>query len=516
MKQCKLKSGDSLWAQSGQIRSKPSLKADTSADVCIVGAGIAGLSTAYHLALAGKNVVVLDDGKIGGGQTMVTSAHIASILDRRYYEIEASRGRDAARLAAQSHVTAIQAIESTVQREDLDCDFQRLDGYLFVPPGESPDVLDSEFDAVQRTGAIEVQRVHRAPWPDFDTGPALRFAQQAQFHPIKYMKGLVAAIHRLGGRIHCKTHVTQIEGGEQARITTSHGPIVTAHDVIVATNTPINDLFALHTKQAPYMTYVICARLPADAVPDGLFWDTANPYHYVRLQRDEESPTHAYLLVGGEDHKTGQADDGANRFLRLEHWARERFPRIESVPFHWAGQVMESIDGLAFIGRNPSDKENVFVVTGDSGMGMTHGTIAGLLLRDLILGKENPWTELYNPSRAPLATAASYVQENLNVAAQYTDWLTPGDIDSVEALKPGEGAIMRSGLHKMAVYRDKQGTVCKLSAVCPHLKCVVAWNSAETTWDCPCHGSRFDPHGKVLNGPANSDLAPWPKTEKDE
>lgn len=506
--------GESVWAHSERIAMHPELRVDTSVDVCVIGAGITGLTVAYLLAEAGKKVIVLEDGRIAGGQTEVTSAHLSNVLDRRYYEIIEWRGQGIAELAAASHAAAIDEIESITQRERLDCDFRRLEGYLFAAPGDSHDAIEREWDAMRGLGVLKVERAKRVPWPKYNTGPCLRFANQGQFHPLKYLAGLSLGVERLGGRICCKTHAASVVGGESAHVTTAEGIIVMAEDVVVATNTPINDLLTIHTKQAPYITYVVGAKLPASAIPQALYWDTDSPYHYVRIQPSEDTPDQVILLVGGEDHKTGQADDGNERFGRLEQWARERFPEIEEIPYRWSGQVMESIDGLGFIGRNPGDEPNVFIATGDSGLGMTHGTIAGLLLRDLILGNENPWTEVYNPSRTPPGTAVKFLGENLNVATQYLKWLTPGEIASADDLKPGHGGILRSGLEKVAVYRDKDGNLTKLSAVCPHLKCAVAWNSTESTWDCPCHGSRFDSHGTVLNGPANHNLTEWQGDKK--
>jgi Rieske Fe-S protein len=255
------------------------------------------------------------------------------------------------------------------------------------------------------------------------------------------------------------------------------------------------------------MTYVIGARVPAGSVPRVLGWDTGDPYHYIRMQED-------WLIVGGEDHKTGQASDTPERYARLEAWARKRFPMMGPVELNWAGQVMETQDYLAFIGRNPMDHENVYVCTGDSGMGLTHGTIAGMLISDQILGRPNPWASLYDPSRVTLRAASEFARENANVALQYGDWLTGGDVDSVDEVRPGTGAILRRGLEKIAVYRDEQGRVHERHAKCPHLGCVVHWNPAETTWDCPCHGSRFDRYGKVINGPANRDLAPAERSQE--
>jgi Rieske Fe-S protein len=267
---------------------------------------------------------------------------------------------------------------------------------------------------------------------------------------------------------------------------------------------PVNDRVAIHTKQAPYMTYVIGATVPRDAVPRALYWDTHDPYHYVRVQAADAD--HDLLIIGGEDHKTGQANDTDLRHERLETWARVRFPMIEDVAYRWAGQVMETLDGLAFIGRNPLDADNVYIATGDSGMGMTHGTIAGMLLTDLINGDRNPWTELYDPSRKPLGAVREFAREAVNMVAQYADWVSPGERLDEEHILPDSGAVLRRGLKKVALYRDEQGRMHEYSAVCPHLGCIVRWNPTEKTWDCPCHGSRFTRQGQVINGPSNDDL----------
>jgi Rieske Fe-S protein len=218
-------------------------------------------------------------------------------------------------------------------------------------------------------------------------------------------------------------------------------------------------------------------------------------------------PDHDLLIVGGEDHKTGQAINTAERHARLMQWASQRFPMIQSVEFQWGGQVMETIDGLAFIGRNPMDHSNVFIATGDSGMGLTHGTIAGILLTDLLVGRKNPWTELYDPARKTLSASGTFLKETLNMATQYVDWVTPGEVRDETQIAVDCGAVVRRGLTKVAVYRDATGQLHEFSAVCPHLGCIVHWNEAEKSWDCPCHGSRFEKLGKVINGPANRDLA---------
>lgn len=468
------------------------LAGDMRTEVCIVGAGIAGIMTAYLLARAGRQVVILDDGPVGGGETGRTTAHLSSALDDGFAHLERLHGREGARLAAASHSAAIDVIETTIREEAIDCDFLRLDGFLFRPPGDQSDVLERELAAAHRAGLRDVERLPRAPEAPFDTGPCLRFPRQAQFHPLRFLTHVARAVQRLGGRI-ALAHVTDCDAGPPARVVSSDG-VVTCDAAVFATNSPIVDRFAIHTKQAPYRTYAIAARLPLGTMAPALYWDTLDPYHYVRLERD-------LLLVGGEDHKTGQADDGDARFARLEAWTRERFP-VGEVVSRWSGQVLEPVDGLAFIGRDPGIDRNVFIATGDSGHGMTHGTIAGVLLRDLIIGRENDWERLYAPNRVPLRALGEYLRENANVAGQYADLVTGGDVASEAEIRPGHGAVVRDGLRKLAVHVGEDGVVHRLSAICPHLGCVVQWNTTEATWDCPCHGSRFAVDGTVLNGPA--------------
>jgi len=473
-----------------------------------VGAGIAGLTTAYLLAREGLSVIVLDDGPIGGGETGRTTAHLSNAIDDRYVEMERLHGRDGARLAAESHTTAIDRIEAIVREENIACDFERLDGYLVLSPGDPPDLLEQECDAAHRAGLTTVELLSNTPYEGFQNMPCLRFPRQGQFHPLRYLTGIATAFTRLGGRLYTSTRVTAVRSGSRATVETASGRVVQADAIVMATNTPVNDLLAIHLKQAAYRTYVIGARIPRGSVPAALYWDTQDPYHYIRRRPwDDRSDL---LIVGGEDHKTGQADDTEKRHARLVQWARPYFPMMGKIEFQWSGQVMESMDGLAFIGRNPMDQSKVYVATGDSGMGMTHGTIAGMLITELIRGRTHPWAGLYDPSRVRLRATPEFAQENANVVAQYTDWVTGGDVERIEDIPSNSGAILRDGMSKIAVYRDEQGVCHARSAVCPHLGCIVSWNGTEQTWDCPCHGSRFEKLGKVINGPALADLAPVP------
>jgi glycine/D-amino acid oxidase-like deaminating enzyme/nitrite reductase/ring-hydroxylating ferredoxin subunit len=500
-----------LWSQQVKI---PKFRALTpqqklEVDVCVVGAGIAGLTVAYLAASEGMSVVVLDEGPIGGGQTCRTSAHLASAIDDRFIEMERLHGVEGSQLAYQSHATAIDTIERIAKEEKIACEFARLNAYLSATASDPPDLLDRELAAAKRAGFADVEKLARG---GFDNGPCLRFGSQARFQPMMYIVGLAEAFKRKGGKIYTGRRVMDVQGSDPdkkkpARITLQGlRKTVAANHVVVATNTPapINDWFGIYTKQSSYRSYVIGAPIPHKSVEDALYWDTADPYHYVRLDHRPGS-AEDILLIGGEDHKTGQFPEHGAPFMKLAEWARNYFPAMGEVQYRWSGQVQEPADGLAFIGRAVTDKAEVFVVTGDSGMGLTHGTIAGLLITDQIAGRPNPWEKLYDPARK--IVNSEFVKENANTVAQYKDLLTPGEVKSVDEIPVAHGAIVREGLTKLAVYRDGDGKVHKCSAICTHLQCVVKWNHIEHSWDCPCHGSRFDAMGKVLMGPAIEDLA---------
>ncbi len=470
-------------------------------DVCIVGAGIAGLTTAYELVRQGTRVTVLDDGPIGGGETGRTSAHLASAVDDHFYLLENNFGERAARLVARSHAAAIDYIENTVNELAIDCDFQRVDGYLYAPPGKNADrELDKELTAARRAGLL-VERVDRAPLP-FDTGPALRFGRQAEFHPLRYLRALAEAVVEQGGHIHTGVHVEAIDPGQPLTLKLAGDRRLLCRIAIDATNSTITSPIKLTIRQAAYRSYVIAFDLAAGVIPHGLYWDTADPYHYIRLAPGAAG--REVLIVGGEDHRTGQGDP-ERAWTDLEAWVRKWIPVAGAVVSRWSGQIIEPADGPAHIGRSP-DIEHVYVVTGDSGNGLTHGTIAGLLLPELMRGHWPAWADVYDPKRSHLHSIGTLVKDAAQSAAPYTDWLRAGDVSSIDDIQRGQGAVVRRGLHLVAAYRDEAG-VCHLnSAVCPHLRGIVSWNGVEQTWDCPCHGSRFDARGRVLNGPASTDL----------
>ncbi len=512
----------SIWVESVKIPSSKPLASNTECDVVIVGAGIAGMTTAYLLAKSGKNVIVVDDGPVGGGETSHTTAHLTNEIDDRYFEIRRIHGEEAAQIAAESQTRAIDQIETIVNELEIDCDFLRVNGYLFVGKDKNSKELDRELEAIRATSLKGVKKLSRIPQLPFESGPCLEFPNQAQFHPLKYLKGLRAAILKLDGKIFEGTHIVSIapeategskdSGNEQKRVVvkSKEGFTVTACSALIATNTPVNDWVVMHTKQSAYRTYVIGLEIPEGSLEPKLLWDTEKPYHYVRIQVEklDEEKTRTVLIVGGEDHKTGQDSPAGYRehFDALESWAQDRFPFLIKRVLQWSGQVMEPVDGLAFLGKNPKDDTDTYIITGDSGMGMTNCTAGAMIVHDLIMGIQNPWAKLYDPARKSLMSAGEFLDENINAVAQMADWVMGGDVGSARDIKAGTGAVVSHGLDKVAVYRDMDGALHEYSAKCPHLGCVVHWNPIETSWDCPCHGSRFDTEGQVLNGPTLAGL----------
>jgi glycine/D-amino acid oxidase-like deaminating enzyme/nitrite reductase/ring-hydroxylating ferredoxin subunit len=503
----------SSWKEGLQTPTYPLPPFASHADVCVVGAGIAGLMSAYLLSKAGKSVIVLDDGPVAAGQTERTSAHLSNAIDDRFYEIERMHGEEGARICYQSHTAAIELLEQVSREEKIDCDFRRIDGLLFPLPSDAADELEKELAAAQRAGFTGAEIRNDVTLAGRSRGRCIRFPNQGRFQPLKFIYGLARVLDRRGVKIYTGCRVKDVQGldakkGEPARATIDDGPAaVTADSIIVATNTPapINDWMGIYTKQSPYRTYIVAAQIPKGSFEDVLYWSNwVNDefYYYVRV---DPRSGHDLLIIGGEDHKVGQMPEGDSPFDKLEAWARKEFPIIERFVNRWSGQVQEPTDHVAFIGKAPTKGDNVYVITGDSGMGLTHGTLGARLVSDLILGRPNPWAKLYDPSRKSLTS--DFVSENLNAMKRFAvDYFTGGDVDSEADVPAGHGAIVREGLKKIACYRDENGIAHRMNAACTHLKCVVQWNHEERSWDCPCHGSRFDPTGKVVMGPAIDDL----------
>ncbi|MBZ4042113.1 FAD-dependent oxidoreductase [Flavobacterium hibisci] len=515
LKNSSITSGEnvSFWIDSSPIISGDKPNQDIDTEVLIIGGGIAGLTTAYKLLKAGKKVVIVEDGFIGSGETGRTTAHLTCALDDRYYFLENTFGEEAAKLAAESHAAAIDEIEKIVDDLNIECSFKRANGYLFLHPTDKEKNLEKEFNATQRAGLKTALLKGIPGLANCEQQSCVAFSNQAQFHVLHYLKGLADAVISLGGIIYTEAHAENITK-KGAKV---NGFTFSANHIVVATNTPINDVVTMHTKQHAYRTYVIAGKVRKGTLPYSLWWDTGDqeskwvsqPYHYVRLESFDDH--YDLLISGGEDHKTGQADEEnipeSARYDRLEAWTRNYFPMLEDdLTYRWSGQVMEPVDSLGFMGKNPGD-DNIYIITGDSGNGMTHTTIGAMIICDSIMGIKNKWEDLYNPSRITLKTTGDFIKEAGNMASQYLDWISGSDLDNTADLPPGEGAIINSGLKKIAVYRDYDNALKAFSAVCPHLGCVVQWNNDEKSFDCPCHGSRFDSEGTVINGPAQGDLS---------
>lgn len=496
-----------LWRDTEVIPKQPQQTGQVSVDVCVIGAGITGLTAADLLKRSGKTVAVIDLGRIGWGETSHTTAHLTEVFDLDYRDLISKFGIEGAQLAAQSMRRSIERIEENTLRHGISCDFERVAGYQFTEDKQQSDELEEEAEAATKSG-VPNELVFAAPLP-FNTARAIRFDHQAQFNPLRYLDGLARRIGGQGSYIFEETRMVDVEEGEPCRVITDRGTIV-ADDVFVAANVPSTNRFFLHSKIAAYRTYAIAARVRDNFDYKNLFWDIDDPYHYIRSYEMNGFP---YMIIGGEDHKTGQDDHTDVHFKKLEDWAHARFD-IETITHRWSGQIIESVDGLPYIGRNPLS-DHVFVATGFSGTGMTFGTIAGMLVSDLIIGNQNPWADLYDAGRIkPFAGIRSFIAENIDFPSHLIgDRFLPAQETSTATIRENQGAIVRMGAKKVAAYRDPEGELHLMSPVCPHLGCHVHWNEAEKSWDCPCHGSRFNPTGRLLNGPAVSDLASEDFTE---
>lgn len=500
----------SPWIDKTAERQYLPLIVNLDTDVVIVGGGLAGISTAYNLVNRGYSVVVVEDGLLASGETGRTTAHLSSALDDRFYNLEKLFGKEKTRLIYESHRDAIDFIEQTIIKENIDCDFNRVNGYLFPHATDTVETLEKEYVAAIEAG-VPVEWVDQVPAMRMQPLKALMFQQQAQIHPLKYLLGLADTITMKGGKIYTGSHVEQID---EKGVTTSDGFRVNAKHIVVATNSPVNSRILLPLKQYAYRTYAIAALIMKNSLPAALWWDTGDksidkdfpPYHYVRTQPYNQE--FDLLITGGEDHKTGLMGNMSemDRHGNLEAWTRDRFD-IGEVVYKWSGQVMEPYDGIGFIGRNMGDKDNIYMITGDSGHGMTHTTIGSLLVSDLISGKENSWEHIYRPGRINLKAGRVFFKETIGTLLNYyrTRPDHPGSV-SLASIPLNDAEVVEFEGQKAGVYRDERGLLHMVSATCTHMGCTTRWNNVEKTWDCPCHGSRFSITGEVINGPANFPL----------
>ena len=495
----------SYWIDTTGTTSYAPLTADENVDVCVIGGGIAGITAAYLLAKAGKSVIVVDRERIAMSETGHTTAHLQIVMDTRLADLVPRFGFDATKLAWDSQLEAAQLIESLAQEHRIECELQHLDAYLYSPREKDGKMLEEERRLATKMGyGCEAADPSAIPFP---AKHAIRYLDQRKFHPRKYLLGLAQAATRLGVRFHEGTEVSEVEGGTPALVRTRAGNTIKADWVLSCTNTPFQGLETIHTKVMPYRTYVIGALVPRGVFEDVLYWDTLDPYHYTRVERKGENDL---VILGGEDHRVGEVEDTPKAWGLLWQHLCEATDQATLV-YKWSGEVIETADDLPYIGRIPGRGENELMVTGDSGTGMTNGTIGALMLAERVLGRGTPWDELFDAQRITLERNAilEWTKHNVKAGAILAKRsLARSELKDVAELLPGEGAIMKHHLRPVAVSRAEDGGMCAVSGICTHAGCTVKWNLGERSWDCPCHGSRFAPTGEVLHGPAVKELAP--------
>lgn len=488
----------SQWIDTTPESSFPALSEDLRVDTAIVGGGITGITAATHLAEAGRTVALLEKDRVITKVTGHTTAKLTSKHGIVYDRLVSNFGEKKARQYAEANEAAIDEVETRVDERGIDCEFRRSPGYTYASSYRDRKTVKDEAKAAQRLG-LPASYVDNVPLP-FTDAPAVRFDDQAQFHPRKYLLALAEDLAD-AGHVFENTRVTDVTPGNPCRVTTNRG-VVTADNVVVASHFPFIDRGFYFARMAPKRSYLLAARLSDP--PPGMFYNTGSPYFSVRSYPDADDDL---ILIGGQSHETGQDGETTDRYRELASTARERFD-IESIEYRWSTQDYTSVDGVPFIGKLGPTAENVYVGTGYGGWGMTNGTAAGGILADLVRGESNPWADVFDPMRfKPKASAKTFTSENventLRLVADRIRIPESGDRYSVSAC---EASVVRENGYPIGVYRDDEGEVHAVSAICPHMKCLVTWNDAEKSWDCPCHGSRFDCDGTVLDGPATRDL----------
>ncbi len=493
------------WTDSASLPRFPKINSDLDVDVVIVGGGITGLTTAYLLQMAGKSVALVERGRCADVDTGHTTAHITMVTDTRLSELVRQFGRSHAQAVWDAGLAAMSQIDAIVGEQNIDCAFEWVDGYLHAPDAapHANEIASLKEDAdLARELGFDARFMAEVP---FAGRPGVWFSDQARFHPRKYLAGLAAAVRAQGG--HIFEHSNAEEFYEEPLRVKAGGRRVRCTDIVIATHNPLAGVASatsatlFQTKLALYTSYVVGGRVPKGTVPDALFWDTADPYHYLRLDPHLD---HDFVIFGGEDHKTGQVSDTNECYARLEKTLHAWLPAI-ALSHRWSGQVIETPDGLPYIGKTA---EHQYAATGFGGNGMTFGTLAAIIIADAIQGRKNPWTDLFDSDRAAIRHSLwDYIKEN----ADYPYYKMRGrfagdDRRSLRSLKVGHGKVVRENGGQIAAYRRPDGSLTLRSATCTHMGCTVAWNEAERTWDCPCHGSRFTPEGDVISGPAQTPL----------
>lgn len=490
----------SFWIDSTPETDYSNFVDNVLVDVAVVGAGIAGITAATLLKKAGKTVALIDSKRIATGVSGHTTAKITSLHQLIYADLIKELGEEKARIYADSNQAAIEQVARLVEQEQIECDFSRQSAYTFAESTENVEQVQAETEAAIKLG-LPASFVRESSLP-FPIAGAVRFDNQAQFHPRKYLLHLAKSIPGNGSYLFDSTRVESIEESTPCQLKTSRG-VVRAKDVIVATNLPILDQGLFFAKTYPKLSYLVGARINPSQAPEGMFIGAGTKYRSIRTTPHEGG---LLLIIGGEGHKTGSVSDTEERYLHLEEYAKSRFG-INSLEYRWSCHDMVSFDKLPYIGKLTPLNNHIYVATGFSLWGMSNGTLSGMLLSDLILGIENPWAKLYDATRATPFISETSLKENTDVAKHWIgDRLKAMQASSFSQVAIGEGKLVTIDGEKLAAYRDEQGKINAVSAICTHLGCIVNWNSAEKSWDCPCHGARFTCEGQIIQGPAVADL----------
>lgn len=470
-------------------------------DSLIVGGGITGLTAAIILQNSGQQCILADAHHIGFGTTGGTSAHINTFADTTYDEVESKFSKDASKLFARGIAEAVETIKTFTAQYNIDCDLEERKAYVYAEDKKQEKELDSLYEGTVNAG-VSVRVVDQAPTP-VAYQKVLEFDGQYQFHPLKYISALQKEFINAGGVIVENTRIEEVESEESYYIAVSTDKKIKAKHVLYATHIPPGGVNILHFMNAPYRSYVLAATLRNNDYPDALVYDMEEPYHYVRSHTVDEQK---YLIAGGYDHKTGHGDPDQS-FADLEAWVRKHYD-VDSIDYYWSSQYYVPADGLPYIGQLPGTSEGIFAATGYNGNGMILGTLAGKILADLAMEKENQYADLFDTKRIkPIASASELIKEGADATFHFiADRFSVDEIKSLNDLQPDHGIVGEFSGKKVAVYKDMEGTISALSPVCTHTHCIVDWNNAEKSWDCPCHGGRFDTNGNVLTGPPRKNL----------
>ncbi len=482
-----------------EILSQPS--PDQIYDVIVIGAGIAGLTTAYLLNRAGKNVLVIDRDSVAEGVTGYTTAKVTSLHTLIYDYLIRTFGFEKAKMYAESQQKAIETIATIIERHNIKCDFVRTSAFTYTEESENIEQIQREVDAAKRL-RLPADYVVDTELP-YQIEGGIEFRNQAHFHPRKYLLAMAQTFLKFGGLIKENTTVYGFNEGNPCFVRTSNG-VFKSHDVVVAMHYPLLSTGLYFTRLYPMRSYVISAYVSEPETVSGMYINTDEPLFSIRPQPTE---TGRMLIFTGLEHKTGHEENTKSCYQKLYDMIRKRF-KIEKLSYYWSTQDNFTPDNVPYIGRMIPSSKHIYLTAGFGGWGMTNGTVSGMLLSDMILERDNPWVDLYNPMRiGQIKGIGKFVGQNFDVGVDFLGGrarrfpqITPNTV------APGNGEVIEYGKKKKAIYKDDTGKIHAVSPICTHLGCIVAYNNAEKSWDCPCHGSRFNIDGKVIQGPATSDL----------